>query len=249
MIPLWTKSKCKTKKKQKVFLYTRGILFIIIKYSSYCTTWWQHAKQSHYYSWSAIVHVASCIITMLQFYIHGYSNQTRYFNLLIASHSLALQCMRLLMKTDKLHPKHNSWSCRRQGGNSWKYKCTAYFSWTSWMDQQRGEKCVWLHCVASQGVLRYICSAGVKMRTVPSIDTVRKAQRKILSNTCATNFQSWTTWETRRDGGRKTSLERKKKKPLTETMWLFANRTHADEKYPTIITSLMKCSFLMCLLM
>lgn len=48
--------------------------------------------------------------------------------------------------------------------------------------------------MCSQGVLRYICSAGVKMRTVPSIDTVRKAQRKILSNTCATNFQSWTTW-------------------------------------------------------
>ncbi|KAI3352792.1 hypothetical protein L3Q82_019374 [Scortum barcoo] len=32
-------------------------------------------------------------------------------------------------------------------------------------------------------VLRYICRAGVKIRTVPSIDTVRKAHRKILSNT------------------------------------------------------------------
>lgn len=38
---------------------------------------------------------------MLQFYIHEYSNQTRYFNLLIASRCLALQCMRLLMKKDK----------------------------------------------------------------------------------------------------------------------------------------------------
>ncbi len=34
-----------------------------------------------------------------------------------------------------------------------------------------------------QGVLRYICRAGVKIKTVPSIDTVRKAHRKILSNT------------------------------------------------------------------
>lgn len=36
------------------------------------------------------------------------------------------------------------------------------------------------------------------MRTVPSMDTVRKAQRKILSSTCATNFQSCTTFVTKK---------------------------------------------------
>lgn len=137
MIPLWTKSKCKT----KMLFCTPGLFYLSSsKYSSNCTTWWRHAKQSHYYSWSAIVHVASCIITMLQFYIHEYSNQTRYFNLLIASHSLALQCMRLLMKEDKLHPRQNSWSRRRRGGKSLKYKRTAYFSLTSWMDQRGAEE-------------------------------------------------------------------------------------------------------------
>lgn len=45
-----------------------------------------------------------------------------------------------------------------------------------------------------EGVLRYICKAGVKIRIVPRIDTVRKAHRKILSSTWATNFQSCTTW-------------------------------------------------------
>lgn len=74
------------------------------------------------------------LLQCYNFYIHEYSNHTRYFNLLIASHSLALQCMRLLMKNDKLHPQRNSWSHRRRGGKSLKYKCTAYF-WTS-----RGEE-------------------------------------------------------------------------------------------------------------
>lgn len=146
------------------------------------------------------------LLQCYNFYIHEYSNHTRYFNLLIASHSLALQCMRLLMKKDKLHPQRNSWSHRRRGGKSLKYKCTAYF-WTS--RGGGGETCLGSCCVVSQGVLKYICSAGVKMRTVPSIDTVRKAQRKILSITCATNFQSWTTWMRQRDKERR----RQKNKP------------------------------------
>lgn len=44
------------------------------------------------------------------------------------------------------------------------------------------------------------CRAGVKMRIVPSTETVRKAHRKILSNTWATNFQSCTTWEIEEKG-------------------------------------------------
>lgn len=45
------------------------------------------------------------------------------------------------------------------------------------------------------GIFMNICKAGVKIRMVPNTETVRKAQRKILSNTWATNFQSCTTCE------------------------------------------------------
>lgn len=88
---------------------------------------------------------------------------------------------------------------------------------------------VWLDRVAFHGVLRYICSAGVKMRTVPSMDTVRKAQRKILSNTCATNFQSWTTWI----GWRDEEVTRQKKPPKNNfDSNNVANETHCSPKVP-----------------
>jgi hypothetical protein len=47
--------------------------------------------------------------------------------------------------------------------------------------------------ITGGGDERNFCRAGVKMRMVPSMDAMRKAHRKILSNTWATNFQSCTT--------------------------------------------------------
>lgn len=44
--------------------------------------------------------------------------------------------------------------------------------------------------VVGGGIFMNICRAGVKIRMVPRMETVRKAHKKIRSNTWPTNFQS-----------------------------------------------------------
>lgn len=188
------------------------------------------------------------LLQCYNFYIHEYSNHTRYFNLLIASHSLALQCMRLLMKKDKLHPQRNSWSHRRRGGKSLKYKCTAYF----WTSRGGGET-----CLVRVVLFLKVCWSTSAVREwrwgqFPVLTRWERPRGKSCPSpapqTSSLGRPGWGG-ETRRDGGRKTSLERKQQKALTKTMWLFASRTRVGEKHSTIATSRMKCSFLMCLLM
>lgn len=116
-------------------------------------------------------------------------------------HSIALLCMHLITElNDKLHWQHNRLQTRKVKDEFNKshilvfiYICLILFKVINKSALKLLELVHEFVCV-DQGVLRYICRAGVKIRTVPSIDTVRKAHRKILSSTCATNFQSWTTW-------------------------------------------------------
>lgn len=132
--------------------------------------------------------------------LYGYFNRTSYLNLLIAlTHLHSCVCT----ENNKLHYgpgvipgcKPHCKEVKVCVIEIYSMNVLLSFINKSWSKTKR--KTVWADSVL-HGVLKYICRAGVKIRTVPNIETVRKAHKKILSNTWATNFQSCTTCENRK---------------------------------------------------